>query len=327
LGDARRFGTKPQGAAILLRASTWNNPGKTMADSSIFAAVVNRNSGKELAGCVNALLDFLPADRIIVVDCAGTDGSVRRIPDGVFLDKANRNLGYAKGNNRALAHIRARGGKRALIINPDARIDAHAVASMVELMQDEPDVGAVFPVIRKSEKGGELEAAYGVINYRHRLVKMVGERGLEGRKTRRFFDVDFGVGCCFIVNVKAFFEVGGFDEDFFAYQDEPDLCYRLNKAGRRTVLMPQVHAIHRGVEDRPRRMMIKEYLVARNSVLFMKKHGSFFSRLKFRGFLFFGKLVYLPGAIFGNGAKSHRLMGFKDGLAARPIRPEILKDL
>lgn len=299
-----------------------------MSDSGLFAAVVNRNSGTNLAECVASLCEFLSPDRIVIVDCASTDNSLRRISDsGVHIEKLRKNRGYAGGNNRALTIIRSFGGRIALIINPDAKISPHDAALMAETMQDNRSIGATFPVIRKANHPKELEAAFGRINYRHRLVQMVGEKALERKKLSRTLDVDFGIGCCFCVRVSSFFKVGGFDEKFFAYHDEPDLCERLRRSNLRTVLMPGVSALHKGVTGNKKRQMAKEYFVARNSVLFMKKYGGIFQWIKFLSFMGLALCVYIPMSIKGNRNIRWRLKGFSDGFGERPIRPEILDSI
>lgn len=304
------------------RAYICNIPETKMADPALFAAVVNRNSGDNLNKCISALLDFLPPDRIVVVDCASTDDSLKEVEKrGVHLELLGANIGYAGGNNTALKLIRKWGGRLALIINPDAKIDAHNAAILAELLSDEKDIGAAFPLVY--ENRNQLEGAYGVLNHRHLLVKIAGKKALEKRKTVKYFDIDFGIGCCFIVRVNDFFDVGGFDENFFAYHDEPDLCKRLRDMGRKVVLMPRVSAFHK-IENRDQeRSNIKDYFIARNSVLYMKKHGGFFQWIKFLLFLTAGLLYYLPGAVIGNKAKNYRIMGFKDGFLKREINPLI----
>ena len=299
-----------------------------MGDSGLFAAVVNRNSGTDLAECIASLSDFLPPERIVIVDCASTDNSLQRVSGSdIKIEYLNQNRGYAGGNNRALTMIRKFGGRIALIINPDAKISAHDAAVMAEMMHDDRSIGAAFPVIRKADKPRELEAAFGRINYRHRLVKMIGEHALERKKLTKMLNVDFGIGCCFFVRVSSFFAVGGFDEEFFAYHDEPDLCTRLRRANFRTVLMPGVTAVHKGVKGNKKRQSAKEYFVARNSVLYMKKHGGFFKWIKFLSFMTMAMFVYLPSLIRGNNNVKWRVRGFSDGFKGRPIRPEILKSV
>lgn len=299
-----------------------------MAELALFAAVVNRNAGAELAGCVRSLREFLAPDRIVVVDCGSTDGSLETLgPGDAQIEKLGKNRGYAGGNNRALQLVSRWGGRLALIINPDARIDPHGAAMMAELLQDDRSVGAAFPIVRRADRPRELEAAFGVINFRHRLVRMAGQADLDKRKRTSSFDVDFGLGCCFMVRVRTFFEVGGFDEGFFAYHDEPDLCHRLRDVGLRSVLVPGATAYHRGIEANEAKTLAKEYLVARNSVLFMKKHGGIFRWSKFLLFLAAAVIAWYPGAAMGDGLKSKRLQGFRDGFSGETIRPEIMNSM
>lgn len=288
--------------------------------------MVSHNAGDDLAQCLDSLYDFISPQRIVVVDCAGTDGSTDGLENkGALLIRLNRNLGYTGGYNRALTEIRKMGGMFALIITPDATINAHDVAIMVELLEKEKSLGALFPLVRRADVPNKLEAAYGKINYRHRLVSMVKEEKLGNRKFNPFIEVDFGIGCCFIVRVGAFFEAGGFDEDFFAYHDEADLCEKLRKIHYRVAVMPTAFAVHKGIVGDFRRELFKEYMVTRNSVLFMKKHGGFFRWVKFMSFLSAAVFYYGAGAIFGNKRFSRRLLGYGDGFRNRPVRLDLLE--
>jgi len=295
-----------------------------MADSLLLAAVVNRNSGAELKQSVLGLMEFLPPDRIVVVDCGSSDDSVESIKDmGVHVEALKENMGYAGGNNRALSIIRKWGGRLALIINPDARISPHNAALLAELLQDNKNIAAAFPVIYSERYKNHVDASFGVINYRHRLVRIEGEKALENRKSKKFFDIDFGIGCCFAVRVNDFFDAGGFDENIFAYHDEPDLCQRLRGIGKQVVLMPRVSAYHKGVEKNFKKRTAKEYFITRNSVIYMKKHGGFFKWTKFLFFLAGGILYYMPGALFKNKIKQARLLGYRDGFFNKGIDGKI----
>jgi len=298
-----------------------------MGDPGLYAAIVNRNSGTDLRDCLTNLRGFLPPEKIVVVDCASRDGSVRTLPDGIArIIMLKENLGYTGGYNRALREIRDLGGKIALVITPDARISSHNAALLVELLTDKREIAAAYPLICKESDPKQLEAAFGKINYRHRLVAMIGEKGIKGKQLERFIDVDFSIGCCFAIRVDAFFEIGEFDESFFAYMEEVDLCRRLRDARYRTVVMPGVRAIHKGSKGNEQKALNKEYFVTRNAILYMKKHGGLFAWSKFALFFFIAVPVYyLPMAIFGRKAFVRRLQGYVDGIVNRPVR-DVVKD-
>jgi GT2 family glycosyltransferase len=299
-------------------------PEMPMIEPDLFVAVVAHNPGSELVKCI-ASVDFVPPDRIVVVDCASNDGSIETVPKGsAKIISAKSNLGYAGGNNLAVRSIAKAGGKVALILNPDARIDPKDLERLLDAFKRDRKIGAAFPVVRSPDPNGPV-LAYGQLNYRHRLVRMVGKEALPGLNANPV-DVDFGLGCAFVVLVEAFEKIGGFDEDFFAYHDEPDLCLRMRKAGFRTVLVPGAKALHESVESDPARLRVKEYLVARNSVLFMKKHGTTSTWTKFSAFLFVGTIWCGFRALLGNRRFWRRMQGIYDGLTERPPRPSVLAE-
>ena len=296
-----------------------------MGNSVLFAAVVNRNSGADLSDCVAQLSRFLPPERIVVVDCGSTDRSLSRLRKGAAtVIELGENRGYAGGNNAALRYIGKQGGTVALIVNPDARIDAHNAGLLVEPLQDHREIAAAFPLVRDIEHHKRVVPSFGFFNYRHRLVRMATTKEQEALRGNAMVDVDFGYGCCFALRVSAAEKVGLFDETFFAYHDEPDLCYRLREAGCRTVLITGSSAYHREKKEKSS-SAAKEYFVCRNSVLFVKKHGSGVKKLKFHLFLLAGTLFYAILALVGDRAGLYRLRGYFDALRGRAIRKEILE--
>jgi len=292
-----------------------------MATGSRFALVVNRNSEHDLQKCIEGLLEFFDADRIVVLDCASTDGSDEFAKKaGVRFTKSDTNLGYGKGNNLAAKTAQKHGAEFALIINPDALIDEQNAAQLFLVLEKNPSAGAVFGMIHDRKNPEKLTPCLGKINYRHLLVEMKAPEKIESSDP---VEVDFGHGCCFAVNLEAFFKAGGFDQRLFAYQDEPALCLRLKRAGYKTLLAPKAKALHKSGGKGQGQGIAKQYFIARNSLLIMGEAGTVFQRIKFYGFLAAGIIWYAAGVILGNRDYAARLQGYFDAAFKKPIRKKI----
>jgi GT2 family glycosyltransferase len=140
-------------------------------------------------------------------------------------------------------------------------------------------------------------------------------------------DVDSVSGGAMLLRRRAWEAVGSFDEDFFAYHEDVDWCARARELGWRIRYVPAARIYHRmhastgGGYGSP-----VIYLVARNSVLFVRKHATLRQTLKFAGYTA-GSL--LKDAVYRwrtGELKGYlmRLRGLRDGLLRRPIPTEAL---
>jgi GT2 family glycosyltransferase len=194
---------------------------------------------------------------IIVIDNASADGSaamVTREFPSVSLIASAVNLGFAAANNLGFARAR---GRHLLLLNPDAVPAPGALARSVQLMDADPRIGV---------GGGRLVGADGSAQPSARtfpglLTEVFTFTGLSARYPRsRLFgrldrtwadpsrpaDVDWVPGAYAIIRRSALDAVGGFDERFFLYYEEVDLCRRMKAAGFAVRYWPDVVIMHHG---------------------------------------------------------------------------------
>lgn len=221
--------------------------------------VVSYNNAPEIAQCISSIhaactgLNY----EIIVVDNASKDRCAERLaadfPE-VHLLASTRNLGFAAGNNLAFKQAR---GQYVALVNPDARPDAQSLSAAVTWMRQNPSVGLA---------GGRLLAQDGRDQPSARcfpslLNDFLALSGLSARYANsRFFgrfdrtwanpaiaaEVDWVPGAFAIIQRQALEQVGYFDERFFLYYEEVDLCRRLKQAGFQIWYQPAWRAMHIG---------------------------------------------------------------------------------
>jgi len=222
------------------------------------AVVVNYNSGAALAACVASLWSA-GVPEIVVVDNGSVDGSLAALAEigaeGVRIERAGRNLGYGKAVNRGVPALAA---EFVLVANPDVVVEPGAIDTLATRLAAEPDVAVIGPSIR--EPGGATypsarsfpsvgvgagHALVGLFWPNNRWTKRYREgrsSGLgAGRETR---EADWVSGACCLVRREAFESVGGFDEGYFMYVEDLDLCWRLRRAGWRVLYEPSAVAVH-----------------------------------------------------------------------------------
>jgi hypothetical protein len=134
-----------------------------------------------------------------------------------------------------------------VVLNNDTVVEPECIARLVAAAESDPTVGAVAPKIlvhgapdRLWYAGGDLALARGT--GRHRAE---GERDARLDERDGPTPVSFMTGCCFLITRRALEVVGGFDEGYFAYNEDVDLSYRLLAAGFRIVYEPRARLYHK----------------------------------------------------------------------------------
>jgi N-acetylglucosaminyl-diphospho-decaprenol L-rhamnosyltransferase len=205
--------------------------------------VVNYQAGPLLTRCVESVLSDTSAGAVelVVVDNGSADGSVDQLraacPD-VHVVLAPGNVGYARGNNLGIAATRA---PVVAVLNPDAEVASGTAAAMLRRFDAEPRLAAAGPRIRNVD-GTDYPSARSVPS----VVDAAGH-GVFGlfrpgnRFTRRYRQlyadparsrpVDWVSGAAVWLRRDALDDVGGWDERYFMYLEDVDLCWRLRRAG------------------------------------------------------------------------------------------------
>jgi hypothetical protein len=194
---------------------------------------------------------------VIVSDNGSTDGSIEFIREKfpqVRLLENGRNLRFAKGNNVA---IRASRGEYVLILNPDTIIHDGALDKMVNFADGHPEAGA-FGCRMLNPDGTYQQAIWPLFTLRSEWCVALGLRplarishwfhpgeyvGWKGDTERK---VGWVAGCFLLVRGELLKRLGGFDEQFFYYYEDQDLCRRVWEAGHTVLFTPGVSITHLG---------------------------------------------------------------------------------
>jgi N-acetylglucosaminyl-diphospho-decaprenol L-rhamnosyltransferase len=244
----------------------------------IDAVIVSYCSAATLRGCVEPLA-AMPGVNVIVVDNASPDDSVETISDlQVEIERSPRNGGFSYGCNRGAA----RGGAPLLLfLNPDARIDGAAVEALTGALATDTTAALVGP--RIIEDDGELawsqrrfprlRSTFAQALFLHRLLpraawtdELIREPAAYGRAE----SPDWVSGACMLVRRDVFEAVGGFDERFFLYCEDTDLCKRIRDAGH-TIRFESAAEIHH-VGGASSGVGETRAIAARSRVQYARKH-------------------------------------------------------
>ena len=188
--------------------------------------IVNYNSGQYALACLASLQQQKEVRlEVIVVDNHSTDDSVsmlRGFKQGEYqLIESPQNLGFSKANNLAAKQAR---GDFLLILNPDTVLEqADSISRLINRLQTQPNIGMMAPLINEPRKNKRVLArmrypASKSLKNTSKLRKLPGK-------------VAWVLGACMLFKRAAFNQINGFDEDYFLYGEDADICLRLRLAG------------------------------------------------------------------------------------------------
>jgi N-acetylglucosaminyl-diphospho-decaprenol L-rhamnosyltransferase len=223
--------------------------------SRVTAIVVYFRTRECLTGCLDALREqTLPADEIVVVDnSSALDNSDQRPAPGEDWTwvRATRNLGYGTACNRAAQMTT---GEYVLFLNADVMLDPTACMQLRLAADSQLRTAVVGPRIYGADGSIELSArafptvATGLLGRSSRVTKMLARIGRTPAAVSGALGsggpVDWVSGACMLVRRQAFEQVRGFDEQYWMYWEDADICRRLKDRGWGTMLCPQAAAHH-----------------------------------------------------------------------------------
>ena len=233
--------------------NTGNTRLKCMTSVSII--LVNYNGSNFLFEClisIQQLVDDL-AFEVIIVDNFSMDDSIKNIennfPSATLICNQS-NLGFAKANNLAVKHSHC---EHLLFLNTDTILTENSPQILSDYLQQHQDVGAVSPQLTFRDGSYQLSCGklpnlaiefidkirYGLDQKWHRIFG-----NLYSKQYSSIQEVGWLTGACLMIRRDVFEQLGGFDESFFMYFEDKDICKRVNEAGWKVVYYPKTSLIH-----------------------------------------------------------------------------------
>jgi GT2 family glycosyltransferase len=256
--------------------------------------VVSHDQERWLPRCLSTLLEHtggLSVDPVVVDN--GSSAAARDLVERDFPQAraiASENRGFAHACNLAAATCDA---SWLLFLNPDTEVLEGSLAELVAGLapgvgivgvRQLDDAGAVIPTMRFFPSASRaLGDSFGLERFPRRPDRL-GERELRLERYEHEFEGDWTIGSFLLARREAFDGAGGFDERFFLYSEEVDLCLRVHRAGWKVVHSPAVTILHHGNSDRPADARLQTQL-AWARLQYADKNLPALSRPVFRGAL------------------------------------------
>ncbi|MDA0196478.1 MAG: glycosyltransferase family 2 protein [Bacteroidetes bacterium] len=249
--------------------------------AKVAVVILNHNGQQYLEKFLPAIVRYSEGQVIVVVDNASTDQSAKLINEkfeGVRLIELANNNGYAGGYNESLKLIDS---EYYVLLNSDVQVTENWINPVIKLMDSDPSITACQPKILSYKQKDRFEyagASGGFIDFlgypfcRGRIFNTTERDDGQYDNTRQIF---WASGACFFVKSKVFYQLGGFDEDFFAHMEEIDLCWRMNNLGLKVMVCPESTIYHVGAGTLPVSNPRKTYLNFTNNLAILTKNLSF----------------------------------------------------
>jgi len=250
--------------------------------------VVSFNDRPHLEACLTSLeraCDGLETE-IIVVDNHSTDGSPEMIESSfprIRLIRAGENLGYSRANNIG---IREAKGEFLLFLNTDTVVPPAAVSTLLAELNSRPAVGAIAPALRR-RSGYQVSFGQQVSFFAELWQKFFRNPyfGIVLPLLRQPRSAGWLSGACLLARRKAIEEAGLFDENFFLFFEDIDLCRRMSEKGYRLLFFPRIRVFHEGGAVTSRMKWRSRLEYRRSQLYYYQKHASQVSVVLLSGYL------------------------------------------
>ena len=251
----------------------------------VAVVVLNWNGKAWLEKFIPTLLDHSKDASIFLADNASTDDSVSFVNQNfpeveIIINKDNG--GYAKGYNDALNQINA---EYFVLINSDIEVTKDWLSPIINLMESNTNISACQPKVlnynsrTKFEYAGASGGFIDNLGYpfcRGRIFETTEE---DKAQYDDAIEVFWATGACLFVRASHYWEVEGLDEDFFAHQEEIDLCWRLKNKGYTIMVEPKSVVYHVGGGTLDSGSPFKTHLNFRNNLYMLFKNATITSML------------------------------------------------
>ncbi len=235
--------------------------------------IVNYNTKILLKNCLNSIFANCLLDdfEIIVVDNNSYDGSVEMLnndfKDRVKIIANKENIGFGSANNQGAQIAR---GEYLFFLNSDTIIKNDILTPIKKFLEINKQVSIVAPRLLL-KNGIEQKFAFG--NFPTLLNLIFRKIDIKKMDSNKSQEVNWVSGAALVIRKNIFKRIGGFDENFFMYFEDVDLCKRVQDLGYKTMILPQIFLVHLGGKSININIQRKKYYYASQDYFYKKHYG------------------------------------------------------
>lgn len=244
----------------------------------IAVVILNWNGKKLLEEFLPSIIKYSANASIYVADNASTDDSVSFIKKNfpsVHIVSNAENGGFAKGYNDALQHIEA---PIYALVNSDVSVTENWLDPILDEFEKNPNTGIIQPKIldfknkKKFEYAGAAGGFLDVLGYPYCRGRIFNSLEKDKGQYDDIININWASGACFFIKSEIYHKLKGFDEDYFAHQEEIDLCWRTSNLGYDIKYVGTSAVYHVGGATLSEANSYKTFLNFRNSLYSLLKN-------------------------------------------------------
>ena len=273
-----------------------------MTSNSVSVIIVSYNVKRYVTHCIETVLcsDYIGEKEIIVVDNNSFDETsqyLRETFPEIKLIENHKNVGFGKAVNHAAETAT---GEYLLILNPDTILQENTISTFVNYLKTHSEVGLIGPKIINPDGTLQLTCKRSFPTLSVALPKLLGfskifpQTKWAGKYNLTYLDpnkihsVDAVSGSCIFIRKTLFHEIDGFDEQFFLFGEDLDLCFRMKQKGHEIHYVPSTQILHYKGESVKFAPYDSRSAFYNAMILFYKKHFSKSQNTLFRIGIHFG---------------------------------------
>lgn len=234
---------------------------------------------------------------VVVVDNGSKENSYKKLKDIILknadykLIRNQNNLGYAGGMNVGIRYSLNEKADYVVLLNNDTLLDKEMVVELLKTAQENKKTGILCPKIyfnkgyefykdryKDSELGKVIWYAGGIIDWANVYGKNRGVDEVDKGQYNKVEDTDFATGNCMFIRSDVLRQNGLFDEKYFMYLEDVDLCVRYKKAGWSILYSPNAVMWHKVAQSSGIGSELNDYFITRNRMYFGLKYAPIRSR-------------------------------------------------
>lgn len=250
-------------------------------DPLLSIIIVDYNARDLIIPCLNSIvsnvgnLDY----EIIIVDNASKENYLadyQKISPKVKTVRLDKNLGFGGGNNFGAKQAQ---GKYLLLLNPDTLMVDDTIEKILNFIKSHENIGIVCPrlFVDTNQSSPEEVDYYGDFPTLSTLISRNNHRHISNHQ--EYLEVERVTGACMLLKKDLYNQVGGFDENFFMYFEDTDLCKKVSKLGLKIIVLNNTHLVHFGGKSQNSSKLKKRFYYTSQNHFFQKHYGFFSTAL------------------------------------------------
>jgi GT2 family glycosyltransferase len=266
----------------------------------IFIIILNWNHPEDTLECIKSIESVSIKDYelyVEIIDNGSSDESVKHFKEyrsdkfKIEIIENNKNLGFAGGNNVGINNAINNNADFLFILNNDTVVDINIINELLIASKKYPEVGIFSPKIyftkgyefhkkyKREELGRVIWSAGGSIDWDNVYATNSGVDAVDNGQFNKDKEIDFATGAALFIRSEVINKIGNFDERYFMYFEDVDLCKRYKRDGGLIMFINKAVLWHKVAQSSGIGSELNDYFITRNRLLFGNMYAPFRAKL------------------------------------------------